>query len=148
MARHELAMSVPVTVLRLSLTAWSLASLMTKQMNSVTVSCMAILASCAIFACPWQLSCRVMTFATLAMGRNRSCSRTVSPGCSNAVVACSVGGAASWSFSLLLQESSASGPWSGVGDGSLVRGAVACTGMLRGGPIDTVPLYCCNGCTP
>jgi len=33
------------------------------------------------------------------------------------------------------------GPSSGVGDGSLVCGAVACTGTLRGGSIDELPLH-------
>ena len=57
-------MSLPVTVLRLSLTALSLDWLIMKQMNSVTHSCMSILASCAIFACPYELSWRVWTSET------------------------------------------------------------------------------------
>ena len=71
-------MSCPDTALRFACAAWSLASLMMKQMNSVAHSCIRVLVSCEIFAWPVCANSRAMILAILAIGMKRSCSRMYS----------------------------------------------------------------------
>ena len=77
MAAHALMKSCPVTDLRLAASAWSLASDMRKQMNSVAASCINDLASWEIFAYPRWDSSRAMIFAMIAIGMKRSCDARV-----------------------------------------------------------------------
>ena len=80
MAAQALMKSCPVTDLRLAASAWSLASDMRKQMNSVAASCINDLASWEIFAYPRWDSSRAMIFAMIAIGMKRSCDARVRRG--------------------------------------------------------------------
>ena len=70
-------MSSPFMVLRFSREHLSEASPVMKEMNSETHSCIVSLASFEIFALVGNA--RFMTLPTLAMGKNRSCSRRLDP---------------------------------------------------------------------